>query len=72
MPLHLMQPIVIPKIFANICHVRDVQLNRSNLTITINTYAPRSVIPRLAHIAIRRQLEIGDFLLHIHYYKNDL
>ncbi|KAG2622693.1 hypothetical protein PVAP13_3KG041900 [Panicum virgatum] len=67
LPPHLcVRPvIIISRIFANICQVSDVRLNRHDLSISANTYAPRLAIPRLASIGIRRQRVAGDLVLHM-------
>jgi len=67
LPPHLcVRPvIIISRIFANICQVSDVRLNRHDLSISANTYAPRLAIPRLASIGIHRQRVAGDLVLHM-------
>jgi hypothetical protein len=66
MPPHLfVQPFVVLRMFANLYQVRNVQYNNNDLTIHITTYAQRSVIPRVAHVGVRRQSVSGDAILHI-------
>jgi len=45
---------VLSRIFANICHLRDVQMRRTDFSIRANTFAPRDAIPSVVYIGVRR------------------
>ena len=42
----------LPRIFANICHIRDIQVNRKDFSIRANTYTPRDAIPSVVYVAV--------------------
>ena len=47
-------PRILPRIFANICHLHDVEVRRTDFSIRANTFAPRDAIPSVVYIAVRR------------------
>ncbi|KAG2657662.1 hypothetical protein PVAP13_1KG199700 [Panicum virgatum] len=57
-PPHLfaMYWMLLPRIFTNICQFHDVYEDRSDYSLRANTFAPPGAIPRVAYVAIRKQV----------------
>ena len=66
MPPHLfaMYWMLLPRIFANICQLRDVYADRSDYSLRANTFAPPGAIPRVAYVAVRTK-EAGRNVLYM-------
>ena len=64
MPLHLFAQkfFILPRVFANICQLRDVDRDTSNYSIKANTYANPESIPRVVCVAVRHVGETGPYL----------
>jgi hypothetical protein len=55
---------IIARMFSNILQFRDLMFYPDDLTISFNTYAPRSVLPSVLHVGVRTK-EGGRYVLHI-------
>jgi hypothetical protein len=66
MPPHLfaMYRMLLPRIFTNICQLRDVYAERSDYSLRANTFAPPGAIPRVAYVAVRTK-EAGRNVLYM-------
>ena len=61
--LFLHCPMILHRIFANICNLRDIHTRKVDFSIRAHTFAPRNAIPSVVHVAIRRVQTGGGFLL---------
>ena len=55
-------PRILPRIFANICHLRDVQVRRTDFSIRANKFAPRDAIPSVVYVTVHRVRVEGPYL----------
>ena len=64
MPPHLfaMYWMLLPRIFANICQLRDVYADRSDYSLRANTFAELESIPRLVYVGIRKVGQSGPYV----------
>ena len=59
-----MYRMLLPRIFTNICQLRDVYAERSDYSLRANTFAPPGAIPRVAYVAVRTK-EAGRNVLYM-------
>jgi len=45
---------ILPRIFTNMCHLRDVQVRSTDFSIWANVFAPRDSIPSVVYVAVHR------------------
>ena len=64
MPPHLfaMYRMLLPRIFTNICQLRDVYADRSDYSLRANTFAEFESIPRIAYVGIRKVGQSGPYV----------
>ena len=64
LPLHLfaVSQLVLPRVFANICQLHDIERDTSDYSLKANTYASPESIPRVAYVAVRKVGEWGTYL----------
>ena len=63
--LFLHCPMILHRIFANICNLRDINSRQVDFSIRAHTFAPRNAIPSVVHVAIRRVQTGGGSYLSI-------
>ena len=64
LPLHLFaqSQLVLPRIFANICQLVDVERDTSDYSFRVNTFAELESIPRLVDVGVRKVGQSGPYV----------
>ena len=64
LPLHLfaVSQLVLPRVFANICQLRDVERDPSDYSLRANTFAELESIPRLVYVGVRKDGQSGPYV----------
>ena len=52
--LFLQCRMILHRIFANICNLRDIQMRQVDFSIRAHTFAPRNAIPSVVLVAVHR------------------
>ena len=64
LPLHLFaqSQLVLPRVFANICQLRDVQTDTTDYSLRANTFVEVESIPRIVYVGVRKVGQRGPYL----------